>query len=74
MTEAEKLTILQRYSAGDLGTRRTIEAIGGEDYADLIIALAAAGLDFPKPAPTPRHDANVARARAVLQPRLLHDN
>jgi hypothetical protein len=61
---------LERYAAGQLGTRRTIEAIGGRDYADLLIAMAAADLPFPKPAQTAAHDANVERARAILQPRL----
>jgi len=70
MTEAEKIAVLKRYAAGTLGTRRTIEAIGGSDYADLITAMVAAHLAFPKPAPSARRDADLARARAILGPRL----
>ncbi len=70
MTDDGKMAVLQRYADGDAGTRRTIEAIGGRDYADLIIAMAAAELAFPKPRQTAAHDAHVARARAILQPRL----
>lgn len=72
MTQNEKNVLLGRYAAGLIGTRRTIDAIGGYDYADLVIAMAQANLAFPKPATTPAHEANVARARAVLQPRLRH--
>jgi hypothetical protein len=67
---AQQKAALARYSAGVLGTREAIEAIGGHDYADLLIALAQEGLDFPKPKPTPAHQAHVARASAILQPRL----
>jgi hypothetical protein len=70
MTDAEKTALLAQYAAGGRGTRATIEAIGAHDYADLIIALAQAGLDFPKPSDTPAHAAQVARARAILQPLL----
>jgi hypothetical protein len=72
MTLAERNVLLGRYAAGELGTRRTIEAIGARDYADLVIAMAQADLPFPKPAATPSHEANVVRARAILQPRLRH--
>jgi hypothetical protein len=72
MTLGEKEAILRRYADGKIGTRVTIEAIGGRDYADLVIALAQAEIDFPKPAPTPSHEANFARARTILQPRLKH--
>jgi hypothetical protein len=72
MTENERTVLLARYAAGEIGTRRTIEAIDGRDYADLVIAMAQTDLAFPKPAATPAHQANVARARAVLQPRLRH--
>jgi hypothetical protein len=72
MTPNEKEALLRRYAAGQLGTRRTIEALGIHDYADLVIALAQANIDFPKPTASPLHDANVARARAILQPLLRH--
>lgn len=72
MTENEKKVVLRQYADGEVGTRRTVEAIGGRDYADLVIAMAQAGFDFPKPAMTPVHEKNVARARAILQPRLRH--
>jgi hypothetical protein len=68
----EQLEILKTYSAGRAGTRDTIEALGMQDYADLIIALAQTDLPFPKPEATPAHEANVARATAILQPRLRH--
>jgi hypothetical protein len=70
MTQGEKEAVPQRYGAGQLGTRRTIEALGARDYADLVIALAQIDLAFPKPSMTPAHEARVARARAILQPRL----
>lgn len=70
MTQDEAHSQLRRYAAGELGTRQTIEAIGGTDYADLIIALTRAGLDFPRPQETPAREAQVARARALLQPLL----
>lgn len=72
MTPTEKAALLRQYAAGKLGTGRAIEAIGAHDYADLVIALAAADLPFPKPAMTREHAAHVARARAILQPRLRH--
>jgi hypothetical protein len=69
---AEQLDVLRAYAAGQLGTRRAIEMLGAHDYADLVIALAQNDLDFPKPAATAAHDAHLARARAILQPRLRH--
>ena len=68
----DQLEVLRAYAAGQLGTRRAIEAVGAHDYADLVIALAQNDLDFPKPADTPAHAAHLARARAILQPRLRH--
>jgi hypothetical protein len=69
ITQAQ-LETLRAYAAGRAGTRDTIEALGFRDYADLIIALAQTDLPFPKPDATPAHEANVARATAILQPRL----
>jgi hypothetical protein len=66
----DQLETVRAYAAGELGTRQAIERAGMHDYADLVIALAQTGLDFPKPDPTPAHEANVARASAILQPRL----
>lgn len=68
--DPEQLETLHPYAAGRLGTRQTIERAGLHDYADLVIALAQSGLDLPKPAMTPKHEARIARARAILQPRL----
>ena len=65
-----QLEILRRYSAGDVGTRQTIEALGMRDYADLIIAPAQTDLPFPKPAESAVHVAHIAAASAILQPRL----
>jgi len=70
----DQLDVLRAYAAGQLGTRRAIEALGAHDYADLVIGLAQNDLDFPKPAATPTHEAHLARARAILQPRLRHGN
>lgn len=70
VSDRDQLAALQAYAEGRLGTRRTIERLGMRDYADLVIALVQHGLDLPKPADTPRHAAQVARARAILQPRL----
>lgn len=67
-----QLATLRDYSEGHLGTRQTIERLGFRDYADLLIALAQHGLDLPKPAPTARHAAHLARARSILQPLLRH--
>ena len=64
------LKVLRDYAEGRLGTRAAIEKIGAQDYADLVIALAQQDLPFPKPADTPRRRANVARARALLEPLL----
>jgi hypothetical protein len=69
-TEERKLQVLRDYAAGKLGTRRAIELAGFADYADLLIALAQNDLDLPKPADTPEHRAQVARAREILQPLL----
>ncbi len=63
---------LRDYAAGQLGTRAAIERAGLRDYADLVIALAQSDLAFPRPPLTPQHDAALARARAILQPRLRH--
>lgn len=70
MTQDELQTLPRRYAAGELGTRQVIEAIGGADYANLVIALAQAGLDFPKPRETAARAAHLARARGPLRPRL----
>ena len=70
LTIDEQLATLRDYAAGNLGTRHAIERLGMRDYADLVIALAQNDLDMPKPADTPKHRAQVARARAILQPRL----
>jgi hypothetical protein len=70
MEQEQKEAVLRRYAAGEIGTRATIEALGAHDYADLVIALAQADLPFPKPSGSARHDADVARASAILQPRL----
>jgi len=72
MTQGERDVVLRRYADGLLGTRSAIETIGARDYADLVIAMAQADLDFPKPPSTPAHEAQVARARALLQPLLRH--
>ena len=71
MTRDERDAVLRHHAGGTRGTRRTIGLLGAHDYADLIVAMSEAGLDFPKPAATPAHEANVARASAILQPRLL---
>jgi hypothetical protein len=70
--DQDRLAALRAYAEGRLGTRRAIERLGARDYADLVIALARHGLDLPKPPDTPRHAAQVARARAILQPLLRH--
>jgi hypothetical protein len=66
----QQVATLRAYAEGRIGTRRAIERLGARDYADLLIALAQHDLDLPKPPDTPRHRAQVARARAVLQPLL----
>ncbi len=71
MTE-DQLIALREYSTGSVGTRHAIERLGMRDYADLVIALAQNDLNMPKPADTPAHRIHVARARAILQPRLRH--
>lgn len=67
---ATPIDTLQAYAVGHLGTRAAIEQAGLHDYADLLIALAQHNLDLPKPTQSPAHDAALARARAILQPRL----
>jgi hypothetical protein len=68
--DASQLDILRAYAAGQIGTRATIERAGMHDYADLVIGMARNDLAFPHPPATPTHEANLARARAILQPRL----
>ena len=68
----DQLEALRAYAAGRLGTRETIDRAGMHDYADLVIGLARNNLAFPKPPETPAREARVARARAILQPRLRH--
>jgi hypothetical protein len=68
----QQIKTVRDYSAGLIGTRKAIEELGMRDYADLIIALARNDLDFPKPTATPTHEAQVALARSLLQPRLRH--
>ncbi|MBB6229138.1 hypothetical protein FHS79_003339 [Polymorphobacter multimanifer] len=68
----DRVQLLRAYAAGQLGTRSAIERLGMRDYADLVIALAQDDLGLPKPAETSAHMAHVARARAILQPRLRH--
>ncbi len=68
----DQLSTLQDYAAGRLGTRRTIDRLGLHDYADLVIALAQNDLAMPKPRQTAEHAAHLARAAAILQPRLRH--
>ena len=70
--DPQQLEALRAYAAGALGTRQTIERAGLHDYADLVIALAQHDLDLPKPPATPTHEAHLARARRILQPRLRH--
>jgi hypothetical protein len=70
--DAAQIDVLRAYAAGMVGTRAAIERAGLHDYADLVIGLAQNDLDFPRPTATPAHEANVARARAILQPRLRH--
>lgn len=72
MTNEQRLSVLYDYAAGRLGTRSTIERLGLDDYADLIIALSAHDLALPKPPETPTLDAHRERARALLLPRLKH--
>ena len=71
ITENE-LATLRAYAAGELGTRRAIEQLKLQDFADLVIALSQHDLDLPKPADTPLRAAQIAQARAILQPRLRH--
>lgn len=70
--DPQHLPVLRRYAAGEIGTRAAIEEAGLDDYADLLIALAQNDIDFPRPASTPTRDANLVRARAILQPLLRH--
>ena len=73
MSETERLAILRDYSSGKLGTRATIDLLGFEDFADLLIALAAEGLHLPRPADTPTLAAHRKRATELLQPLLRRD-
>ena len=67
-----QLATLRAYAAGQLGTSRAIERLELRDFADLVIALSQHDLDLPKPADTPLRAAQIAQARAILQPRLRH--
>ena len=70
--DTEELKALRDYADGLTGTRETIQRAGLGDYADLVIALAQNGFDFPKPDDTPERRAQVAMASSVLQPLLRH--
>ena len=70
MVESEKLTVLYDYAAGRLGTRETIEALGMNDYADLLVALSVNDLPFPKPQDTELRREHRERAHAILAPLL----
>lgn len=72
MADVSNLEVLRSYAAGRLGTRQAIERAGLRDFADLVIAMAQNNLDFPRPADTPKHTAQVAHASALLQPLLRH--
>jgi len=69
MNTNEELTILQAYSTGKAGTRATIEQIGGQDYADLLVALGKYDLDLPKPDATGREE-QLLLASSLLRPLL----
>lgn len=70
--DPDQLETLKAYAAGERGTRDTIERLGMHDFADLIIALSQHDLLLPRPPEGPERDANIARATAILQPRLRH--
>jgi hypothetical protein len=70
MSDSERLSILRDYSAGKLGTRATIDLLGFDDFADLLIALAGEDLHLPRPADTPTLAAHRERATELLQPLL----
>ena len=72
MTKSEKSAILTEYSLGRAGTRDVIARLNIRDYADLLIELSRHDLSLPKPADFPGRERHVARARAILQPRLRH--
>lgn len=72
MNEQEKLSVLYDYAASHIGTRTALDRLGLNDYADLVIALSAHDLAFPKPTETPTLLAHRERARAILLPRLRH--
>ncbi|MGC9272184.1 hypothetical protein [Acidiphilium sp.] len=74
ITSPQQLETLRIYAAGQIGTRAAIERAGLHDYADLIIALSQNDLSLPRPAETAAHEARLARAQAILLPRLRHDD
>ncbi|MBF0136899.1 MAG: hypothetical protein H7833_07720 [Magnetococcus sp. DMHC-1] len=67
-----QMTTLHHYAAGLLGTHQAIEQAGLDDYADLMMAMTRHDLRLPKPLNTPQRQANLARAREILQPLLRH--
>jgi len=67
LTEAEKQTILQDYSRGNLSTRAAITKTGVKDYGDLIIELSRYDLELPRLSAS---EANIRRATEILQPLL----
>jgi hypothetical protein len=69
MTESQ-LAILRAYSAGERGTRNTIEKLGFRDFADLLIALGTENLKLPGPSDTPARAMHLVRAEALLGPLL----
>jgi hypothetical protein len=68
-----QLAVLIDYSEGRLLTRDTIEKLGLDDYADLIIELSQRDLPFPQPQESEARMRSLALATAILQPLLRLD-
>jgi len=68
-----QLAVLIDYSEGRLLTRDTIEKLGLDDYADLIIELSQRDLPFPRPQESEARMRSLALATAILQPLLRLD-
>lgn len=69
-TEDREFELVKAYSQGGPGTRETMEALGLDDFGDLIRLLARHDLPLPPPAESPSIRRDIERARTILFPQI----
>ncbi len=68
MTEVETITLLKRYSEGQISAIELRRALGGITFGDVLIELAKRELQLPR-APEAGRQQRIAAARALLFPK-----